>query len=186
MACAHSWTLSQLSAFDFPRLYSTGNGSHVPSPLRWNSTTSALPISPSLSERMGTPYSMRTFFLDSYFAVSTFSCMILPSAVNMFSLQACSMWIRAHCLGQYTKCCKAESMMRSSVFSTVISSAPSSLLLRVSSFLLQPSPALRFGQVVLGRHHLFARLFFKVFSCLACHFSAFSRSIFALMKSLCI
>src|SRR3972149_9754217 len=63
---------------------------------------------------------MRIFPLDSRFAVSTLSCMILPSAVSTFSAHNCSIWINAHCLGQKTKCCNAESMMRSSVDSVVI------------------------------------------------------------------
>src|SRR3972149_3936513 len=63
---------------------------------------------------------MRIFPLDSRFAVSTLSCMILPSAVSTFSAHNCSIWINAHCLGQKTKCCNAESMMRSSADSVVI------------------------------------------------------------------
>jgi hypothetical protein len=75
-------------------LYSTGKGrSGRPE----NSTTSAMPETPSASERSASPRTIRTPGRRSGRPASTRSCRMRPSAVAPSSAHKPSTWINAHC-----------------------------------------------------------------------------------------
>jgi hypothetical protein len=58
----------------------------------------------SRSERTGMPRVIRMPGRDSSGPSWARACITFPSAVNLFSAQACSTWISAHCRGQYSQC----------------------------------------------------------------------------------